>query len=238
MRRSNPDAGVTNPVRRIGRPAGSKNKPKPVLSRTELLAFRDRVGPYLPTKDIEYISGVLTGEIEPDLDKDVDIVMAMQLKALLPALADDIRNVTLGKEVTARSTVVKELLALRFQMRKHEQGDDNTKPSYVTFIQATFEGRGIDKNRLAELIGRSDSGRTPVSPLLVSGPVSRSSDQDEGRTNEARAVSGEVLERQQQVPGGSEESPDRVQLDHGGGGSPPSDREPGPADQFRFDDSD
>lgn len=160
-----PDAvirlSMAQPARRRGRPPGSKNKPRSVISQAQLGEFKTKLGPYLPAGDMDYLVGILDGTDNAILERDLDIFLTLQLKALLPQLAKEIEGGTLTREVTQRSSTVKELLALRFQMQKVEKGD--TSGNQFTFIQNIFNERGIDGNRLASYLGTADISETPSS---------------------------------------------------------------------------
>lgn len=175
-------------ARRRGRPPGSKNRPKAVLAMATVRSFRDKVGPYLSPEDGDYLMAVLTGKREPELQKDMDIFLALQLKALLPLLAEEIDSGQLSKEGTARSSLVKELLALRFNMEKHDKGEKDA--NQYTFIQNIFQARGIDADRIAALVVGPDGG-----PRELPSGLPGDADRDEEPADEARAVSGEVPQR-------------------------------------------
>jgi hypothetical protein len=182
--------------KRRGRPPGSKNKPKDlILAQQALTDLRIKVGPYLPAEDMEYLERVLDGQDSPELKKDLDIFLALQLKALLPQLAEEIRTGGLTREATQRSSTVKELLALRFQMEKQKDGD--AKPSHLTFIQNVFESRGLDPERMARLITISTApepaGHSGDPRQLPSG-VSGEPDGDEGDADESGTVPDSVPE--------------------------------------------
>jgi hypothetical protein len=169
-----------------GRPTGSRNKPK--LDTQQLNELKDKVGRFLPQADWNYLAGVLEGTDKPILEKDLDIFLTLQLKALLPQLAQEIEGGQLTKEATQRSSTIKELLALRFQMEKHEKGEDT--PNAVTFIQNVFQARGIDQSRLAALTGGVGS---PIEG--VARPLPRTADADEGRADEVGAIPSQLPER-------------------------------------------
>lgn len=173
-------------ARKRGRPPGSRNKPKSlILSQMALHNLREKIGPYLPSDDMEYLEQVLEGQDAPKLNRDLDIFLALQLKALLPQLAEEIKSGSLTREATQRSSTVKELLALRFQMEKQKDGD--AKPNQLTFIQNIFESRGIDPQRMAELVNvtppDTDRYARPVGELPER--VSGDDDRDEGPADEA-----------------------------------------------------
>lgn len=180
------------PARRRGRPPGSKNKPKTVISQAQLDKFRAKVGQYLPADDLEYITTILEGTEKSELSRDIDIFLALQLKALYPHLADEIEQGKLTREATQRSSTVKELLALRFQMEKQEKGDSSG--NQYTFIQNIFDSR-LPPERLAALVGIGiGPGLPEVPPRQLPERLLGGADDDEEAADEARAVSGEVLE--------------------------------------------
>jgi hypothetical protein len=171
---------------RRGRPSGARNKPK--LDTQQLNELKDKVGRFLPQADWNYLAGVLEGTDKPVLEKDLDIFLTLQLKALLPQLAQEIEGGQLTKEATQRSSTIKELLALRFQMEKHEKGEDT--PNAVTFIQNVFESRGIDQARLATLAGGFGGSIEGVARALPG-----TADADEGGADETGALPDQLPER-------------------------------------------
>lgn len=150
-------------------------------------SLNDEIGPYLAADDLAYLLNTLDGKETPQLQKDIDIFLALQLKALLPVLAKEISGGALTREATSRSGTVKELLAIRFQMEKAKAGDDRTDSR--TFIQNVFVSRGLDPARIAALVGRPDSLDRPV-PVRVLG----SPDGDEQEADEAGSLSDELPE--------------------------------------------
>lgn len=177
-----------NPMatRKRGRPPGSKNKPKTVISVAALKELTEKIGPYVPKEDMEYLSGILEGTLKPDLERDIDVLLALQLKALLPQLADEIRTGQLSREATQRSSTVKELLALRVQREKRATTDD--QPNSVAFIQNVFQSRDFDAGHLASLLGvgpQVDGVGAGELPRPVVGIVH----EDEGTTDESGTVS-------------------------------------------------
>lgn len=182
-------AATSQPNRR-GRPAGSKNKK--TLQKEAMSDLKAKIGAFLPKEDYDYLMAVLDGTASPDLRHDLDIFLTMQLKALLPLLSEEIQSGTLTREGTQRSSTVKELLALRFQMEKHEAGD--TDNNQYTFINNVFDARGLDIRAL-----------TGTTPITVSKPVPKQLDEHTGDTDSPGTVSDELPERQVEVQSGSEE---------------------------------
>jgi hypothetical protein len=157
------------------------------VNETVVKELKDSIGPYLPADDLAYLLNTLDGQEKPELSKDVDIFLALQLKALLPVLAKEISGGQLSREATSRSGTVKELLAIRFQMEKAKAGDDRTDQR--TFIQNIFVSRGLDPARIAALVGRPDEPHRDV-PLSLP----RSIDGDEQAPDSARVVSDQLPE--------------------------------------------
>lgn len=190
-----------NPMRasRYGRPLGRKNL-KPSMNK-----FLESVEGVIGEEDINYLKDVLVAGEKPILEKDIDIFLSVQLKALLPVLAREVEEGQLSKEASQRSSVVKELLSLRFNMEKAKGNDDGQNPT--TYIQQIFIDRGIDPGRLALLAGNKSSG-------LLGGP-----DQDEATADSLGNLPSEFSQRPLPVPGGGEIEADWVQLDN-------SEREP------------
>lgn len=177
-----------------GRPKGRKT------IKPDMMNFLDRVGDIVGADDLAYLKGVLGGTDKAKLERDIDIFLAIQLKALLPVLAEEVKSGEMTREATQRSSVVKELLTLRFQMEKAKSNDDT--PIGNTYIQNLIVSRGIDPERLALLAG----GIAGLLPGVVDGNATAA--------DEARDVSGQLPQRQVEVQGRGEEPADRVQLDH------------------------
>ena len=181
---------ATSQPNRRGRPVGSKNKK--TLQKDAIKSMKQKIGAFLPKDDYDYLMAVLEGKESSDLRHDIDIFLSMQLKALLPLLSEEIQSGQLTREGTQRSSTVKELLALRFQMEKHESGDENAQ--YNIFIDNVFASRGIDVKSL-----------TGTTPVAISDGVSQRVDEDKGNADDARVVSNQLPERHEQVQGGSQE---------------------------------
>lgn len=169
-------------ARKRGRPPGSKNKPK--VGIDDIKSIQESIGPYLPQEDLSYLVDALEGRATPELERDVDIFLSLQLKALLPILADEIRTKQLSREATSRSGTVKELLAIRLQMEKMKAGNDGTdEKSLITNI---FIARGIDPSRIAALTG--------ATPRALPERVSGSPDGNEQEADETGNVPDEPAE--------------------------------------------
>ena len=156
-------------ARTRGRPPGSKNKPKSIISLTEVKSLKAKLLPFLQADDLSYLIGTLEGTESPTLQRDLDIFLSLQLKAILPALADEIKSGELAKETTSRSSVVKELLALRFQMEK--QGNNDERTNQYTFIKNVFQARGLDSERVASFFPSRLEQPLEGQPRLVSGTI-------------------------------------------------------------------
>lgn len=180
--------------RRRGRPPGSKTRPLAVISKMQREALEKKIGPYLPKDDMAYLANVLDGSEKPNLERDIDVFLALQLKALLPILADEIKTAQLSGEATRRSATVKELLALRVQREKNIKSEET--PNALTFIQNVFETRGIDAERILKLVGPPADGSTgdSVASGAQASPVAGDVHDDEGPADSAGAVSGELPE--------------------------------------------
>jgi len=190
---------VTGPqqAKKRGRPKGSKNLQ--TVSKTAVAELKRQIGPYLPEDDMAYLEGVLAGTIKPELSHDLDMFLALQLKALLPLLANEIKTGTLTREGTQRSSTVKELLALRFQMEKHDKGDD--EDDHDKFINNIFIARGIDAGAI--LAGLTDGPGSAPGQLPERVPIVV--DHDGGQADGPGSVPDQLPERHVEVPAGSEE---------------------------------
>jgi len=180
-------------ARKRGRPPGSKNKgpSKVAMTKAAAIDLRTKLGPYLGRDDLNYMIEVLDGKVSPELAKDLDIFLTLQLKALLPQLAGEIQSGSLTREATQRSSTVKELLALRFQMEKQGKGEE--KNDQYTFIQNVFDSRGLDTSRLIGLLG-SQNQPADQPPRVVSPSLSGDDDGDEGTADEAGALPDQLPE--------------------------------------------
>lgn len=203
-----PTIAVSAPSRKRGRPPGSKNKS--TLTASAIGDLRTKIAPFLTTEDMDYLTRTLEGTDPSVLSTDMDIVLGLALKGLLPALGDEIRSGQLSREGTQRLATVKELLALRFQMEKREKGDD--QPNNVTFIQNIFAQRNFDPASLARLVGSSADDSVPVEderrllPRVVDG--------DGPKADETGTVSNPVSKRPIEVSAGREISTDRLLMDY------------------------
>jgi hypothetical protein len=186
--------GTPSPIKRRGRPLGSKNAPKAKASLKESLTN------VMAKEDLDYLLGTLDGSEHPDLRRDIEVLLALQMKALLPQLAAEIQSGQLTREATQRSSTVKELLALRYQMEKRET--DDGKLDQRTFIQNIFLSRGFDPERLGLLLGAGDAGSVVEGE---SSPVLGTPDDDSGPADEVGDVPSELPSGQEQVPSGGEE---------------------------------
>jgi len=197
-------AAASQGARSRGRPPGSKNKPKALVSQVQVDDFRLKVGPYVSRKDLDYLTGIFEGTEENDLTKNLDILLTLQFKALLPQLSEEISSGTLSKEATSRSSVVKELLAIYLQKAKAENKND--APDQRSYIQNVFVQR-IDSDRLFALIGLQ--APSPVAQI-ESGSLYGVVDHEPWRADQARTVSDKLPERQVVDADYSEVETDRV----------------------------
>jgi hypothetical protein len=181
--------------------AGSRGSGKKDAEQALIVArtLREKLAPFLPQEDLLYLISTLEGTESPSLEHDLDIFLSLQLKAVLPALAEEISGGTLLKETTSRSSVVKELLALRFQMEKHDSGEEKT--NQYTFIQNVFNQRGLDPERVATLFSGAVEPAVEELPRVVSGTP----DGNEGNADEAGEISVPLPFRYVEVPPSSEE---------------------------------
>jgi hypothetical protein len=215
---------------RRGRRPGTKNRPNAKVSQEAIRLIRNKLGPHLPDDDLTYLTDVMEGHVGSDLNRDIDILIVLQMKALLPLLAGEIEfalgitqgppeeyvddgppkrgrkvdpTTAMSKEITSRSSVVKELLALRFQMNKSARESGPT--SQTVFIQNVFTER-IDQDRLLALLG---SGNGDGLPRLVSAPLSGDDDRvvdgEWSTADKAGDLPSELPQRQEQVPAGGQE---------------------------------
>ncbi len=192
---ANPEAHGRRP-NKGGRPKGSKNKPKTLLPAELADEILGRMKDILPPEQMEYMRGVIRDGKAISTKNELDTIILLLSRNLTPALVKEMEPVDLGdgneevmfrKDITERLKILNSMLTLRAQIEKNEQPDSPEKP-----IIAIFERSGIDASRLAFLVGEQPRA-------LVGGP-----DEAGRRADEVGAVSGEVLERQEPIPGGEQ----------------------------------
>jgi len=183
--------------RKGGRPLGSRNKPKNLIQ--EVKSLRETLGPHISPDDLNYLLNYVEGKGTGDLERDIDIFLGLQLKALLPIIANEISTKQLSAEATRRSGTVKEILAIRVAMSKADK--NGQQPTQQVLIQ-NFINERLDSGRLAQLLGSAGATMAPDQlPVVVSG-----NSYDVARvTDEAGAVPDQLPERQEQVQAGGEE---------------------------------
>lgn len=155
-----------------GRPPGSKNKAKSVfpaeVASEVLLAMKDVVRP----EDFEYMKGVIKDGKAVMTEKEVDIIILMMTRALLPAMVHEQRPFVKGnlpddiaaevggnqsiepefrKDVTERLKLLATFLNIKQNIEKgkrDEGSDTKEKPILNIFLRS-----GLDAGRLGILIG-------------------------------------------------------------------------------------
>jgi hypothetical protein len=185
-----PRAEAAKNTRGRGRPPGARNKLK-TITPSKLKEFQERLGEYIPPEDLGYFIEVLKGERKSELFRDLDILLAMEFKALLPQLAAEIDTRELSREATQRSSTIKELLALKLQLEKAGRADEG--PDATSLIQRIISDRSSsgDEGRLAALLGIRVIPSDPQPPGLLSGILHN----NQGEADSSGTISDQLPER-------------------------------------------
>lgn len=140
-----------------GRPPGSKNKAKTLLGRDLAIKLMDHMQDQLSPEMFEYVKGVVRDGKPIQTKNEIDILVALLTRNLLPAIMQEMMPEEEGglggtvyrKDVTDRLKLVREFLTLRNDIDKRESHDDEKSDTILTITGK----RGIDLGRLGILIG-------------------------------------------------------------------------------------
>jgi hypothetical protein len=198
--------------RQRGRPKGSKNKAKSLIPREMALEIVDRLEPIIQDKEhFEYLKGVIVGGKAIALDRELDTIILLLNRQLVPAMMAEIDGPPLpegvedpnpsaikmpefDKSVTERLKVLKEFIALKSQRERASDEPDNSKEP----ILQIFAKRGIDGDRLRIAIEHRSGG-------LVG-----STDEFESEADSAGNVSEAISVRPISLPGRGQGEADRA----------------------------
>lgn len=178
----NRGSGGVEQARGRGRPAGAKNKPKSLvpaeLAETLLLSMKDQ----LPAEHFDYVRGVIKDGKAVSTKRELQTLILLLSRNLWAALIDEMRppeapdnlddaiemvketgktepKQVFRRDVTERLKVLNSLLGLLHQIEvKEEEKKDGPEPLLAIFAQ-----RGLDRSRLAVLVGvQPDEQPAPV----------------------------------------------------------------------------
>lgn len=187
----------TSGTTRRGRPPGIKRRTS-IISDEDIQAYKNKVSKVVSSEELDYLLNVLEGKESSTLDKDLDIILNLNMKALVPILAQEAADGKLTSEGTRRVSAVKEMLNLKLQLSKAGKAEEVDKNDIIRQI---LNQREASPEHLAELIGV----RTPSVDKVESSVLSGNVHADSGQTDEVRALSNQLLERQIEIPPRSEE---------------------------------
>lgn len=187
---------------RPGRPRGTKNKPKGLIGRELATKLMEHMQDQLSPEQFDYIKGVVANGDPIDTKKEIDTLISLMGRGLIPALIQEMMPVEEGglgglfrKDVTERIKSVNSLLTLRNNIDKRESPDDDNKQD--TILKITSQ-RGLDLGRLG---------------ILVTTGADRVGGNPNGNRREAdtiRAIPDKLPERPLLISGGEQGETDRV----------------------------
>lgn len=169
--------------KKAGRPRGSKNKPKGIITSEVTEKMLPVLQKQLSPESYEYVKGVLKQGRPIETKRELDVMIAMLARNLIAALADETMNLDAGfrKDLTERLKVINSMLTLRHQIEKNS--DDGSKPGESVLVKVIGDRKLLDNGRLGVLVG--------VQPGGVAGTVDGT-----GRTpDRVGAVSDQLPER-------------------------------------------
>jgi hypothetical protein len=191
----------TQTVKARGRPSGSKNKSKSIVPTEVANEILDKLRPVLPEEHYEYMRGVIAKGRKIDIERELDVIIMLLNRQLIPALIVEsegktgdpeadmlaelstsaIKMPAFSKSVSERLKVVQGFMEMRLRMERHK---DESKQDKQQPILTVFAQRGIDIQRLGIIAG------------AVPGSVGGSPDNVVGPADSARTVSDTLSERQ------------------------------------------
>jgi len=186
----------TSGTTRRGRPPGSKSKTA-IIPSEDIQDYIDKVDKVLSKDDVDYLVNTMSGKEDSSLERDLDIILGLNMKVLIPILAKEATEGKLNSEGTRRVSAVKEMLNLKLQLAKVGKSEDVDN---VSIIRSILNERETSPEHLAELVGARTLHPDKELPGVFSGNV-----YDDGRqADEVGTVPDELPERQEQVSTGSE----------------------------------
>lgn len=180
-----------------GRPKGSKNKPKGLVPAELTEKMLPLLQKQLSPESFDYIEGVLKRGKPIETKRELDVMIAMLARNLMPAMVHETLPVDEGglgglqyrKDVTERLKILNSMLTLRRQIEKEQ--DDSDKPANSVLVKLV--GERLDNARVGILVG--------IQPGAVAGDADRAGRQ----ADTIRAVPDQVSERPLLGTGGKQE---------------------------------
>lgn len=167
-----------------GRPKGSKNKPKGIVSTDVIENLLPELQQQLAPESYKYVEGVLKKGKPIETKRELDVMIAMLARNLMSALSQE----TLGlsehgfrKDITERLKILNSMLTLRHQIEKVSDAGD--KPNESVLLKIVGDRHLLDGKRLGILVGDS------------TGPMAGDADGTGRLALDAGAVSDQVPQR-------------------------------------------
>lgn len=184
-----------------GRPIGSKNRPKGLVPAELTEKMLPMLAKQLSPESFEYVEGVIKHGRPIETKRELDVVIAMLARNIIPALINETLPEEAGgsggqyrKDVTERLKILNSFLTLRHQIEKTQ--DDGTKP-----------GESV----LLKLVGdRNIAGRLGVLVGVQSGVLAGDTDGTGREANDLGAVPDQVPQRPLLGTSGEQVEADRV----------------------------
>jgi hypothetical protein len=147
-----------------GRPPGSKNKPKGLLPSDLTEKLLPVLKLQLSPDSYEYIDGVLKKGKPIETKRELDVIIAMLARNLMPAMVQEtlppedggMGGLVYRKDVTERLKILNSFLTLRHQVEK--QQDDGSKPGDQVLFKLVGDRKLLDSGRLGVLVGFQPGG--------------------------------------------------------------------------------
>lgn len=187
-----------------GRPKGSKNKPKGLMPSDLTEKLLPVLEKQLAPESFEYIESVLKGGRPLDTKRELDVIIALLARNLMPAIVHEtlppeeggLGGTVFRKDVTERLKILNSFLTLRHQIEKLQ--DEGSKPGESVLLKLVGDRKLLDSGRLGVLVG--------VQPGTMAGDADRVGRQ----ADQAGALSDQVLERPLLGTSGEQVEADRL----------------------------
>lgn len=187
---------------RPGRPPGARNKPKGAIGRVQAAQLLDAMKDQLSAEQFDYLVGVVKDGKPIQTKNELDTVIALTGRSLIPALVAEMLPEEDGgsggkykRDINDRLKSFKDMLALRHQIEKHESPDDDSNQQTILTLRAK---RGVNLDRIGILIGGQ--------PALVGG----NADGDRRSADEVGTLPDQLPERPLLVSSSQQSPPDRI----------------------------
>jgi hypothetical protein len=204
-----PGVPAPDAKRRVGRPRGSRNKPKSLVPAEIAYQLLATVENYLPREHVTYLRQVIKEGAVLSTKHELDILLAVLNRNLMFAMLEEmpfevvdeetgertLKAYAPSKDITDRIKAAKEMLALRNTIEKGEQEEGNGLQPLIAIIGS----RDLDPTRLRILVGVDTGGRAlPAGdePRILLGE----SDLLGWSTDSPGAISSPLAERQELLP--------------------------------------